>query len=514
MSAAIVWFRRDLRLADQPALMAALTSARTVVPVYVHAPEEDGEWTPGGASRWWLHHSLAALDAQLRERGSRLLVLRGPTIDALLGLARATGATAVHWNRRYEPIAIERDTRVKAALRAAGLAAESHGGALLFEPWTVQTGVGGPYRVFTPFWRNCRARLDTVAPPLPAPDALPLPPATPAGVPLASLTLLPRPPWDAGLAAAWTPGEAGALARLEAFCAGPIDGYGDGRNRPDLPGTSRLSPHLHFGEVSPRQALAAATQRGDGAPGPTAGAEAFVRELGWREFAHHLLYHYPATVHAPMDARFAALDWRVDAEGLRAWQRGQTGYPLVDAGLRELWRTGWMHNRVRMIVASLLTKNLGLHWREGVRWFHDTLVDADLANNVLGWQWVAGCGADASPYYRIFNPTLQAERYDPARDYVRRWVPELARLPDDWIHRPAEAPAAVLRAAGVTLGVTYPHPVVDFRGSRERALEQWARLKGTAAPVPGEAAGNSGANPAGPAPRKSRTSRGGTARTR
>jgi deoxyribodipyrimidine photo-lyase len=507
MSTAIVWFRRDLRLTDQPALAAALAGGRHVVPVYVHSPDEDGPWAAGGASRWWLHHSLRALDAALRERGSRLVVLRGPTLEALLALARATGATGVHWNRQYEPAAIARDSRVKAALRDEGLNADSHGGSLLFEPWTVQTGGGGPYRVFTPFWRNCRQRLDALAPPTPAPPAIPLPAGTPAGEPIDALALLPRIRWDAGFADAWTPGERGALARLDAFCADAIDAYADGRNRPDLPGTSRLSPHLHFGEVSPRQALAAALHGHGREPGLTAGAEAFVRELGWREFAHHLLYHYPATVDAPMDARFERLDWRDDPAGLHAWQRGLTGYPIVDAGMRELWHTGWMHNRVRMIVASLLTKNLGLHWHAGLRWFHDTLVDADLANNVLGWQWVAGSGADASPYYRIFNPTLQAERYDAGRAYLRRWVPELAGLPDAWIHRPAEAPVEVLRAAGVMLGGTYPHPIVDFRGSRDRALAQWSRLKGGL----GDAGGT---NPPAPGGRKSSTSRPRSARTR
>jgi deoxyribodipyrimidine photo-lyase len=532
MGTAIVWFRRDLRLADQPALRAALEGGNAVVPVYVHAPDEDGPWAEGGASRWWLHHSLTALDASLRERGSRLVVMRGPALDALLAVARATGATAVHWNRRYEPLAIARDTRVKAALRDAGLAAESHNGSLMFEPWTVQTGDGRPYRVFTPFWRNCRARVDAIPPPSSAPRAIPLPANAPEGIAVDALELAPRIRWDAGLLAAWQPGEAGAYARLEAFCDGTVGGYATSRDRPDQVGTSRLSPHLHFGELSPVQALAAVQRRnGDATAGLSTGAESFVRELGWREFAHHLLFHFPHTVDAPMDARFERLEWRDDAAGLRAWQRGMTGYPIVDAGLRELWHTGWMHNRVRMIVASLLTKNLGVHWAQGLRWFHDTLVDADLANNVLGWQWVAGCGADASPYYRIFNPVLQTERYDPDRAYVRRWIPEIARLPNDWIHRPWEAPEAVLSAAGVRLGTTYPAPVVEFRGSRERALAQWARLKGDAggrAPAPaagdaddagdaggdpgsardaGKGAGTSAANPRPARGRKSRTPR-------
>jgi deoxyribodipyrimidine photo-lyase len=512
MSTAIVWFRQDLRLADQPALRAALAAHRHVVPVYVHAPEEDGPFAAGAASRWWLHHSLLALDASLRARGARLVVLRGPARPALLALARATGATAVHWTRRYEPHAVATDTAHKEALREAGLAVESHSAALLAEPWTIATGAGEPYRVFTPFWRNLAQRLGSLPPPAPAPAAVPLSPAAPAGVGVEDLALLPRIPWDAGLRSAWTPGEAGALARLEAFADGALAAYGEGRNRPDLPGTSRLSPHLHFGELSPRQALAAAVQASAataGTPGLSGGAEAFVRELGWREFAHHLLYHFPHTVAAPMDARFAALGWRDAPEALAAWQRGRTGYPIVDAGMRELWHTGWMHNRVRMIVASLLTKNLGLHWSHGLRWFHDTLVDADVANNVLGWQWVAGCGADAAPYYRIFNPVLQAERHDPAGVYVRRWVPELARLPDAWLGRPAEAPPEVLRAAGVELGRTYPRPVVDFRESRERALGLWAEIKAAGVPAPASATPDAAAgNPPHRVPRKSRTSPG------
>lgn len=484
MATAIVWFRRDLRLADQPALASALAAADSVVPVYVHSPEEDGAWAPGGATCWWLHHSLAALDASLRERGARLVILRGLVRDSLLELVRTTGATSIHWSRQYEPASIQRDTRLKAEFREAGIAVESTNAGLLFEPWTIRNGSGDPYRVFTPFWRACQQQLASVPPPAAAPKRVPLAASAPAGVTLDSLGLLPRIRWDAGFHPQWTPGEAGALARAEDFCSEWLAGYGDGRNRPDLPATSRLSPHLHFGEISPRQAVAIATRASSTSrsAGLSAGAEAFLRELGWREFAHHLLYHFPQTVDAPMDRRFEKLEWRRDAAALHAWQRGRTGYPIVDAGMRELWATGWMHNRVRMIVASLLTKNLGIHWSEGLRWFHDTLVDADLANNVLGWQWTAGCGADAAPYYRIFNPVLQTERFDPERAYLRRWVPELARLPDEWIHRPWEAPAAVLAAAGVRLGQTYPEPVVDFRGSRERALAQWAKLKGDANP--------------------------------
>jgi len=477
----LVWFRRDLRLADQPALVAACERAERVVALYVHAPEEEGEWAPGGASRWWLHHSLAALDGALRARGGRLLLRAGPSLETLLDVARQAGATAVYWNRLYDPAAVARDTHIKAALRESGFECETFNAALLAEPWQLRTGAGDPYRVFTPFWRSCLAGLDTLPPPAPPPPVI-LAPATPLeGLPLAALGLEPRVRWDAGLAAAWTPGEDGALAQVEAFTEGALAGYGEGRNRPDLPGTSRLSPHLHFGEIGPRQCLAAARALASRQPAAQASADGFVRELGWREFAHHLLHHFPHTVDTPLDPRFEAFPWSPDAGLLEAWQRGRTGYPIVDAGMRELWTTGWMHNRVRMIAASLLTKNLRQPWVEGARWFWDTLVDADLANNTAGWQWTAGCGADAAPYFRIFNPMLQTERFDPERRYLRRWLPELARLPDAWIHRPWEAPAAVLDAAGLRLGHDYPLPVVDFRASREPALAAYAAIKGPVA---------------------------------
>jgi deoxyribodipyrimidine photo-lyase len=474
MRVALAWFRRDLRLADQPALAAALSEAETVIPVYIHSPDDEGDWAPGAASRWWLHHSLAALDADLHARGSRLVIRRGPALEALRALAVETGAEAVFWNRLYEPAVIARDKAVKHALGEQGIGAVSSNGHLLFEPWTVKNGAGEPYRVFTPFWKSCLPRLGTLPPPLPAPDRLPPVPSSLGSVRLDALGLLPSIRWDSGLAAEWRPGEAGAMAALARFADEAIGAYDEDRNRPDLRGSSRLSPYLHFGELSPRQALAAASVPG---AGDAAGAASFVRELGWREFAHHLLYHFPHTVDAPLDERFGGLDWREDSALLEAWQRGSTGYPIVDAGMRELWQTGWMHNRVRMIVASLLTKNLFMHWRHGARWFWDTLVDADLANNTLGWQWTAGCGADAAPYYRIFNPVLQAEKFDPARAYIRRWVPELARLPDKYIHCPWQAPGSELLAAGVRLGQDYRFPVVDPRSSRDEALKRFEGLK-------------------------------------
>ncbi len=472
MSTALVWFRRDLRLTDNPALAAALASADAVVPVYVHAPAEEGAWAPGAASRWWLHRSLVALDASLRARGCPLVIRRGPAAQALAALAEETGAQAVHYCRLYEPALAARDAAVEQALADRSLHVEAHDGHLLFPPGSVLTNAGGPYKVFTPFWRACQALLDELAPPGAAPRTLPGPAGAFEGCTVEALGLPPQRPWDGGLRESWQPGETAALDALERFAAHAMDDYGAGRDRPDLPGTSRLSPHLHFGEVSPRQVLTAVRARAG-----SAGAAAFLREIGWREFAHHLLHHFPHTPDTPLDGRFARLAWRSNAAQLAAWQQGRTGYPIVDAGLRELWHTGWMHNRVRMIVASLLTKNLFMHWREGARWFWDTLVDADLANNTLGWQWVAGCGADASPYYRIFNPVLQAQKFDPDRAYIRRWVPEIAALPDRWVHRPWQAPQKVLAAAGLQLGRDYPAPIVDLGGSRADALQRFERLK-------------------------------------
>ena len=476
-STAIVWFRRDLRLTDNPALAAACERAQHVVALYVHAPDEEGEWRHGGASRWWLHHSLARLDASLRARGGRLVLRSGNTLQALLAVAGETGARQVYWNRIYDPVLVARDTGIKAALNESGFECESFNAALLHEPWEVRTGAGEPYRVFTPFWRSCVARLDALPHPLPPPASIPAPATAPSSQALDELHLLPSIGWDSGLLAAWTPGEDAALDRMDAFAAGAVAGYPEGRNRPDHADTSRLSPHLHFGEIGPRQCVAALRNALVERPGAQGATEGFVRQLGWREFAHHLLHHYPHTATAPLDARFESFPWQPNAVWLEAWQRGRTGFPIVDAGMRELWTTGWMHNRVRMIVASLLTKNLRQHWLEGARWFWDTLVDADLPNNTLGWQWTAGCGADAAPYFRIFNPMLQNERYDPDRAYVRRWVPELAALPDNYIHRPWEAPAAVLAAAGVELGRTYPGPIVDFRASRQAALDGYARVR-------------------------------------
>ncbi len=477
----IVWFRLDLRFVDNPALETAVKRGGSVVPVFIWSPEEEGDWPPGGASRWWLHQSLAALDGALRKLGSRLVIRRGPTLETVRALLRETGAKAVFWNRRYEPAVIARDAKVKETLRQEGLVVEDFNAALLREPWTIQNQSGKPFQVFTPFWRNCLAKPDP-AEPLPAPKILSAPAKWPQSVPLEELKLEPKLNWATGLRAAWQPGEAGATANLNRFLTRAFNDYSEQRNRPDLNGTSRLSPHLHFGEISPRQVWHGlrrlATKRG--LPVERWSGSQFLAEIGWREFAHHLLFHFPQTPTEPLRADFKKFPWRKDAAWLRAWQKGRTGYPIVDAGMRELWTTGWMHNRVRMIVASFLVKDLLLPWTQGARWFWDTLVDADLAQNTLGWQWTAGCGADAAPYFRVFNPISQGEKFDPQGDYVRRWCPELAKLPGEWLHKPWQAQSETLAHAGLALGRDYPEPIVSHAIAREVALEAFARTKSTA----------------------------------
>ncbi|MEJ2513842.1 MAG: deoxyribodipyrimidine photo-lyase [Gammaproteobacteria bacterium] len=457
MKTAIVWLRRDLRLSDNPALVAAAERAERVVPVYLWSPQDEGDWAPGAAARWWIHESLTRLRQDLEGRGSRLVIRRGPAEEALPALVEEVSAGGVFWNRLYDPALVERDRRIKTALRESGQEAESFAAGLLFEPWTVSTGSGGPYRVFTPYWRACQKRPEP-QPPLKPPDSLAAPGRWPDSLDVPDLELLPKIPWYRSLADAWTPGESGAHGRLGAFIAHALEGYDADRDRPDREGVSRLSPYLHHGELSPRQVWHAVTARRGAAP--ERDIEAYLRELGWREFAHHVLFHFPQTPTEPMYEKYADFPWREDYDALlEAWQAGRTGVPMVDAGMRQLWETGWMHNRVRMIVASLLVKNIRAPWQAGARWFWDTLVDADLANNTMGWQWSAGCGADAAPYFRIFNPVTQGRKFDPEGRYVRRWVPELADLSNRDIHGAADPPPD-----------GYPAPVVDLKTSREEAL--------------------------------------------
>ncbi len=441
----IVWFRHDLRLDDNPALAAAAARG-AVVPVFIWAPDEEQPWAPGAASRWWLHHSLEKLAAALAKAGAPLVIRSGGSLEVLRAVAKECGASGVVWNRRYEPAVVTRDTQIKKALAADGLAVESFNGSLLFEPMHVATKEGRPYQVFTPFWRALLAK-DEPAEPVAAPCRLRAAEASPRTESLAALRLLPPIAWDGTMTKTWAPGAAGGEQRLARFLDAALAGYATDRDRPDREGTSSLSPHLHFGEISPRRVWHAVRAAVGGTPAAKitrGGAEAYLRELGWREFANHLLFHFPHTSDAPLRADYAKFPWANDPVGLRAWQRGRTGYPIVDAGMRQLWATGWMHNRVRMIVASFLVKDLRVSWLEGARWFWDTLVDADLAANTLGWQWAAGCGADAAPYFRIFNPTTQGEKFDPDGSYANRW-------------------------AG--LGPDYPEPIVDHAAARKLALE-------------------------------------------
>lgn len=469
--ATLVWFRLDLRLADNDAVGAAVRGGGPVVPVYIWDPDLELPWPPGAASRWWLHRSLASLDRSLRARGSRLVIRRGPAGPALAELARTVGATRVVLSRRFEPAVAARDAGIVRDLASEGIRAEQVRGNVLFEPVEIRTQAGGPFQVFTPFWNATQAMPGGVAAVRAAPRRIPPPHRWPSSLAITDLGLEPGVEWDGGLRDAWSPGEAGARAALRRFVRQPLRGYETGRDLPGIAGTSRLSPHLHFGELSARAVWHAAM-----AAQHRPGAIAFVRELGWREFAVHLLHHFPKTPEQPLRAQFRAFPWRTDARQLRAWQRGRTGYPIVDAGMRELWATGWMHNRVRMIVASFLVKHLLLPWQRGAEWFWDTLVDADLANNTLGWQWTAGCGADAAPFFRIFNPVLQGEKFDRDGSYVRRWVPELAGLPDGVLHKPWTATREQCEAAGVVLGRTYPRPIVDHATARGRALAAFAAL--------------------------------------
>ena len=470
MKTALIWFRRDLRLADNPALAAALEAYDRVVPVYIHAPEEEAPWQPGAASRCWLHHSLQALDRDLRERGSKLHLTNGPTLAALRSILKQNDATAIYWNRLYEPAITARDTGIKQSLIDDGIDAQSFKASVLFEPWEIRTGQDQPYRVFTPFWRKARSSLQ-VRPPLLAAEKC-VSPSSVDGRPLDDLELLPRIPWDRQFHDEWTPGEAGASEAFEDFMESGLRDYASDRDRPDREGTSRLSAHLHFGEISPMQIAWALEehvhQAGDSAR--SAGAESFLREIGWREFSQHLLFNFPDMPEKNLNPRFDEFRWgNEDAVAIKRWQQGRTGIPIIDAGMRELWATGIMHNRVRMLVASFLTKNLRQHWLHGARWFWDTLVDADLANNAQGWQWTAGCGVDASPYFRIFNPVTQGGKFDPCGDYVRRWVVELAGVPAPLIHSPWMDPAT-LEATG------YPAPMVDLGESRAVALAAYQQM--------------------------------------
>ena len=472
----IVWLRDDLRLDDQPAIRAA--AERPALFVYVR------ETSPrfralGGASNWWLDGSLRAFGEALAGKGARLDLLQGESETAILALAKAAGAAEVLWTRRYGGEEAAADKRLEAELGKAGIAVHSFNGQLLREPWDVVTDAGSPFKVFSAYWRRSRAlgAFDAPRPPPPRLQSAPWPDEAPVRVTLESLALLPRhPDWAGGLRQMWRPGEAGAWERAQRFLEAALAHYPDRRDFLSGEPTSTLSPHLRFGEISPRRLIALADAAGASGGSSARAVEKFASEIGWREFSYSLLHNAPNLATRAWQPRFEAFPWRGDETALRAWTRGRTGYPVVDAGLRELWATGYMHNRVRMIAASFLIKHLLIDWRRGEEWFWDTLCDADPANNPASWQWVAGSGADAAPYFRIFNPVLQGQKFDPEGAYVRRWVPELARLDDAHLHAPWLAPREALQRGGVELGQTYPAPIIDHDFARKRALAALASL--------------------------------------
>jgi deoxyribodipyrimidine photo-lyase len=477
---ALVWLRNDLRLDDNPALNHAADNYDEVHVVYVWSPAEEGAWAPGAASRWWLHHSLENLGREIRDRGGFLEILESSdTLASLKKLVTERGIRGLFWNRRYEDFSRARDERIKSYFQAEGLETRSFNSQLLWEPWEVFTNDSKPYQVFTPFWKKV---LSLDAPPKPRALSRKLhwaPQAAGARGDVAALDLLPRIPWAQAFPEHFAPGEEGARRALRSFLSGAVDEYRDARDRPSVRGTSRLSPHLHFGEISVRRVWHEVTELEEKSPSKSARVhrETYLKEIGWREFANHLLFHFPRTPSEPLRENFRHFPWRRSPKDFRIWSKGLTGYPIVDAGMRELWATGYMHNRVRMIVASYLVKDLRLSWFEGARWFWDTLVDADLASNTLGWQWAGGCGADAAPYFRVFNPVLQGEKFDPEGAYVKRWVPELARLPSAWVHKPWEAPQKIFDAAGLKLGREYPSPQVDHKQARLEALKAFEAIK-------------------------------------
>lgn len=474
----IVWLRRDFRFHDNAALYHAAKQG-AVIPVYIHAPEEQGKWAPGGASKVWIHHALEIFSDELQQAGAPLIIRKGPSLKNLTAIVKETGADAVFWNRLYDPAITDRDTKIKEALSDLGAEAKSFRSYLLWEPPLIKTGQGKPYQVFTPYWKALTADKEDPHEPLPPPEKLEGIANPPKSESLESLRLLPQTPrWDKKIMKNWEVGEKAAETRFDSFLDSAASNYSNGRNRPDKDYTSRMSPYLHHGHISParlwwktRDAEKSMSSSG------RKSAYSFLREIGWREFSYHVLYHFPHTPDQPLRQNFQQFPWRNDNSSLQAWQNGQTGYPIVDAGMRQLYETGWMHNRVRMVVASFLCKHLLLTWQEGAAWFWDCLVDADLASNTMGWQWASGCGADAAPYFRIFNPMTQGEKFDPNGEYIRRWVPEISQLSDKFLNQPWEASEHLLGEAGVRLGENYPEPLVEHKPARQRALNAFEEIK-------------------------------------
>jgi deoxyribodipyrimidine photo-lyase len=468
MSLAIIWFRKDLRLTDNPAFIEACNNNQNVIPLYIL----DGKNSVlGEAQGWWLHHSLLALKDSLKNSlGLNLILRQGNPLEIILELVTSLNINAVYWNRCYEPMSIKQDKNIKATLKEKGIDALSFNGSLFNEPWTIKNKSGDFFKVFTPYWKTCRQTLVY--------SSLNRLNHHPACVDVNSeeleqWKLLPRLNWASQFPNFWTPGEKGAQKRLETFINSSLHGYKTNRDIPEKQATSLLSPHLHFGEISPWTILEAVEYAKLNPKTDFAGAEHFLSELGWREFSYYLLYHFPSLFEKNFKPEFDAFPWQNDESLLKRWQKGMTGYPIVDAGMRELWTTGYMHNRVRMIAASFLTKGLFIDWRLGADWFLDTLVDADLANNSASWQWVAGCGVDAAPYFRIFNPVLQSKKFDPHGTYIRRWVPELSSLKNEAIHAPWET----ANATAIYAKTGYLPPMINHSEARAKALNDYSQLK-------------------------------------
>jgi len=465
----IVWLREDLRLLDNPALHFA-SQQGAVLPVFVY-PEK-----LGGASYWWLHHSLEHLSQQFAKSNVELVLRTGNVSEILSSLATEYDCELVVWNRVYSPDGIELGSDVRSSLDKCGVKNRSFNGQLLIEPSKILTKQGTPFKVFTPFWRSCLTQLSP-SEPLAAPAIKPLSSRVDSDT-LDDWGLLPmKPNWALGFESTWQPGESGSQHRWTAFLEDGIKRYKERRDYPIESNTSLLSPHLAFGEISPRQLWFDVNEAMACGEVDLENGQKFLAEIGWREFSRYLLVHFPQVINAPFNTKFQEFPWVRNKAWVAAWQSGQTGYPIVDAGMRELWKTGYMHNRVRMVVASFLTKHLRSHWRVGADWFWDTLVDADIANNTASWQWAAGCGADAAPYFRIFNPILQGEKFDKAGEYVKKWVPELAKLEPRFLHKPWEADPMTLSMANVRLGETYPYPIVDHKRARADALDAYQAIK-------------------------------------
>tara|TARA_B100002051_G_scaffold45109_2_gene39662 strand:- start:817 stop:2256 length:1440 start_codon:yes stop_codon:yes gene_type:complete len=469
---AIHWFRQDLRLSDNPALDSA-AQYETLIPIYILDEVNSGEFKMGAASKWWLHQSLTKLNESL---DGKLLVYQGNPHEILNKLIEEQEVSYVTWSRCYEPWRIDRDKEIKRNFEDKNVAVESFSASLLWEPWTISKDDGTPYRVFTPFYK--KGCLNSEEPRLPAGkvDLSNLYSEDLSSGSITDLNLLPTIKWYKSFEEEWNPGEIGAEQNLNSFLDSGLLNYKEGRNFPSQEFVSRLSPHLHFGEISPNEVWYRAKTK-EGISGIEKSLAHFHSELGWREFSYYLLYHFPDLPDKNFQEKFDIFPWQENEEFLALWQKGNTGYPIVDAGMRELWQTGYMHNRLRMIVGSFLVKNLLIDWRFGERWFWDCLVDADLASNSASWQWVAGSGADAAPYFRIFNPITQGLKFDPEGEYTKKYVPELRDLPNKYLFSPWEAPENILADAGIELGKNYPKPMVDLKLSRETALEAFATTK-------------------------------------